>query len=114
MPSSMVSQSSRSRSRAAKGASDVAVAEGVAKKLEELRRAYPNVEIKQIDSTVEYTLGVYQATIKTLLEGAVLAILVVFVFLRDLRATSSRPSPCRCRCSRPSSPWRRSAFRSTW
>ena len=32
-----------------KGASDVAVAEGVAKKLEELRRAYPNVEIKQID-----------------------------------------------------------------
>jgi hydrophobe/amphiphile efflux-1 (HAE1) family protein len=70
-----------------KGASDVAVAEGVAKKLEELKRLYPDVEIKQIDSTVEYTLGVYHATIKTLLEGAVLAILVVFVFLRDLRAT---------------------------
>ena len=70
-----------------KGASDVSVAESVAGKIEELRRAYPDVELKQIDSSVEYTLGVYHSTIKTLLEGAALAILVVFVFLRDLRAT---------------------------
>jgi len=70
-----------------KGASDVTVAQGVAQKLEELKRQYPNVEIKQIDSTVEYTVGVYDSTIKTLLEGAVLAVLVVMVFLRDLRAT---------------------------
>jgi len=71
-----------------KGASDVSVAEAVAEKIEELERAHPGVELKQIDSTVEYTIGVYDSTLKTLLEGAVLAILVVLVFLRDLRATA--------------------------
>ncbi len=70
-----------------KGASDVSVADAVADKIGELKRAYPDVELKQIDSTVEYTIGVYDSTLKTLLEGAVLAILVVLVFLRDLRAT---------------------------
>lgn len=70
-----------------KGASDVSVANGVADKIEELRKAYPDVELKEIDSSVEYTEGVYESTMKTLLEGAVLAILVVLVFLRDWRAT---------------------------
>jgi hydrophobe/amphiphile efflux-1 (HAE1) family protein len=70
-----------------KGASDVAVAREVEAKMEELRRAHPDVELKLIDSAVAYTLGVYQSTMKTLMEGAVLAIVVVFIFLRDLRAT---------------------------
>src|SRR5262250_423543 len=71
----------------AKGASDVVVAADVAKAIEELRKAHPNVELKLIDSMVEYTLGSYHATMKTLLEGAVLAIIVVLIFLRDWRAT---------------------------
>ncbi|MBO0739956.1 MAG: efflux RND transporter permease subunit, partial [Hyphomicrobiaceae bacterium] len=71
----------------AKGASDVVVAGDVAKAIEKLRKAYPNVELKLIDSMVEYTLGSYHATMKTLLEGAVLAIIVVLIFLRDWRAT---------------------------
>jgi hydrophobe/amphiphile efflux-1 (HAE1) family protein len=71
----------------AKGASDVVVAEEVAKKVEELGRAHPDVEIKQIDTMVSYTLNAYKATMKTLIEGAILAIVVVFLFLRDLRAT---------------------------
>src|SRR5215510_10008860 len=71
----------------AKGASDVVVAGDVAKAIEELRKAHPNVELKLIDSMVEYTLGSYHATMKTLLEGAVLAIVVVLIFLRDWRAT---------------------------
>lgn len=70
-----------------KGASDVSVANAVAAEIEKLRRDYPDVELKQIDSSVEYTVGVYDSTIKTLLEGAALAILVVLVFLRDWRAT---------------------------
>ncbi len=70
-----------------KGASDVTVASRVAEKIGELKRDYPQVELKLIDSSVEYTTGVYDSTMKTLIEGAVLAILVVFVFLRDLRAT---------------------------
>jgi hydrophobe/amphiphile efflux-1 (HAE1) family protein len=71
----------------AKGASDVVVARDVATAIEGLRKAHPNVELKLIDSMVEYTLGSYHATMKTLLEGAVLAIVVVLIFLRDWRAT---------------------------
>ncbi len=43
--------------------------------------------MSRIDNTVEYTYGVYQSTMKTLIEGAVLAIIVVLIFLRDMRAT---------------------------
>jgi multidrug efflux pump subunit AcrB len=71
----------------AKGASDVVVAADVAKNVEELRRAHPDVEIKEIDTMVSYTQNAYHATMRTLIEGAVLAIIVVFLFLRDLRAT---------------------------
>ncbi|HWE18528.1 MAG TPA: efflux RND transporter permease subunit [Hyphomicrobiaceae bacterium] len=71
----------------AKGASDTEVAAQVAKTVEELRRAHPDVEIGEIDTMVSYTLGAYHATMKTLIEGAILAIVVVFLFLRDLRAT---------------------------
>jgi multidrug efflux pump subunit AcrB len=71
----------------AKGASDVVVAADVARKIAELQKAHPNVELKLIDSMVVHTLGSYHSTMKTLLEGAVLAIAVVFVFLRDWRAT---------------------------
>lgn len=70
-----------------KGASDTVVARDVALKIEELEKRFPDVKIEQIDTTVAYTFGVYESTMKTLMEGAVLAILVVFVFLRDLRAT---------------------------
>ncbi|HZT46895.1 MAG TPA: efflux RND transporter permease subunit, partial [Hyphomicrobiaceae bacterium] len=69
-----------------KGASDVVVAADVAKKIEELRKAHPNVELKLIDTMVDYTLGAYHSTMTTLIEGAILAIAVVLVFLRDWRA----------------------------
>ena len=70
-----------------KGASETTVADRVAAKLDSLRQTYPDVGVKLIDTTVAYTKGVYESTMKTLIEGAILAILVVFVFLRDLRAT---------------------------
>ena len=71
----------------AKGASDTVVAADVAKKIAELQKAHPDVELKLIDTMVDYTLGAYHSTMKTLIEGAILAIIVVFIFLRDLRAT---------------------------
>jgi hydrophobe/amphiphile efflux-1 (HAE1) family protein len=71
----------------AKGASDVTVEAGVAKKIEEIQKAHPDVRLELIDSQVVHTLGVYNATMKSMIEGAILAILVVFVFLRDWRAT---------------------------
>jgi hydrophobe/amphiphile efflux-1 (HAE1) family protein len=70
-----------------KGASDTTVAEAVTAKVAEISKLYPNVQLTNIDNTVEYTFGVYESTMKTLIEGAVLAIVVVLIFLRDLRAT---------------------------
>ena len=71
----------------AKGSSDVTVEEGVAKRVVELQKRYPGVKLELIDSQVVHTLGVYTATMKSMIEGAALAILVVFIFLRDWRAT---------------------------
>lgn len=70
-----------------KGASDVVVRAAVDKKVEELIRQNPGIDIRLIDTSVDYTVGVYESTMTTLLEGAALAILVVFIFLRDWRAT---------------------------
>ncbi|HYD15504.1 MAG TPA: efflux RND transporter permease subunit [Hyphomicrobium sp.] len=71
----------------AKGESDTTVAAAAAQKIEEIQKLYPDVTLQRIDNTVDYTFGVYQSTMKTLLEGALLAIIVVFIFLRDWRAT---------------------------
>lgn len=70
-----------------KGASDTTVAERIAAKMAEIEKSYSDVSFKKIDTSVEYTYGVYKSTMTTLLEGALLAILVVFIFLRDWRAT---------------------------
>lgn len=70
-----------------KGASDTTVARSVAEEIARITTDYPGTEIDRIDDTVDNTFGTYEATMKTLLEGAALAVLVVFLFLRDLRAT---------------------------
>src|SRR4051812_1880714 len=70
-----------------KGASDVVVAAAVQKRIEALKIAYPDVDLKLIDTSVDFTKGNYEAAISTLFEGAILAVIVVFLFLRDLRAT---------------------------
>lgn len=71
----------------ATGASEAEVEKEVEKHLDTVREKYPGVVLEQIDTTVNYTIGAYTSTMTTLLEGAALAILVVFIFLRDLRAT---------------------------
>lgn len=70
-----------------KGASEVSVAETVSKSLERVRAENPNVNIELIDDSVYFTYGNYEAAMHTLLEGALLAIVVVFLFLRNWRAT---------------------------
>jgi multidrug efflux pump subunit AcrB len=70
-----------------KGASEVSVAEVTNTVVDQLRADNPNVEITLIDDSVFYTYGNYEAAIHTLLEGALLAVLVVFAFLRNWRAT---------------------------
>jgi multidrug efflux pump subunit AcrB len=70
-----------------KGASDVVVAEAVQKRIDGLKAAYPDVDLKMIDTSVDFTKGNYEAAISTLFEGAALAVFIVLLFLRDLRAT---------------------------
>ena len=70
-----------------KGASDVVVAAAVQKRIDALKIAHPDVDLKLIDTSVEFTKGNYEAAISTLFEGAILAVIIVLLFLRDIRAT---------------------------
>src|SRR5882757_3039037 len=71
----------------AKGASDVVLADAVAARIEAIKAANPTVDLKLIDTSVVHTLGNYESAMHTLYEGAILAVIVVFLFLRDWRAT---------------------------
>ncbi len=71
-----------------KGASDVAVFKSVQHELAQLKQQFPGVEIAQVYTTVDYTLEGYRSAIEALIEGSLLAVLVVFIFLRDWRSTA--------------------------
>jgi multidrug efflux pump subunit AcrB len=68
-------------------AGDVAVADKVANALVEVNARHPSAQFAIVDDSVTRTLGNYHSAQTTLVEGAILAIIVVFVFLRDWRAT---------------------------
>ncbi len=71
----------------AKGASDVTVDERVAQRLAKIAAGHPEISFTKVDTQVDNEIGNYRSTMETLIEGALLAVVVVFVFLRDLRAT---------------------------
>jgi len=71
----------------AKGASDVTVHDEAMKKLEEIRKNNPKVNFKILFTRTEYTKEQYRSSMAAMIEGAVLAVVVVFLFLRDWRAT---------------------------
>ena len=71
----------------AKGASDATVADRVTERLDKLAAAHPEVSFNLIDDGVRATKGSYLSAMHSLIEGAVLATLVVLLFLRDWRAT---------------------------
>ena len=70
-----------------KGASDVTVFDQAAEQLHQLERENPKVHFRILYSGVDYIKNQYKSAMEALLEGAVLAVLVVFLFLRDIRAT---------------------------
>ena len=70
-----------------KESSDVQVEERVTKAIEKLQAAQKGVTFTKIYSTVDDTRASFAATEHTLLEGMLLASLVVFLFLREWRAT---------------------------
>ena len=70
-----------------KGSSEISVQEVVDKKLTELNKQYPGVKLTKIDDAVSYTAGNYRAAMESLIEGSVLAVIVVLIFLKNMRAT---------------------------
>jgi multidrug efflux pump subunit AcrB len=71
----------------AKGASDVSVFDDATKKMEEIVKENPGIKFTTLFNSVDYTKGQYKSSMAAMIEGALLAIVVVFLFLRDWRAT---------------------------
>jgi len=71
----------------AQNESDIEVYHGAAEKLRELSERNSNIRFEQIFNSVKYAEAQYHSAMESLIEGAVLAVLVVFLFLRDWRAT---------------------------
>jgi multidrug efflux pump subunit AcrB len=70
-----------------KGASEVAVADAVRAAVVDLRARHPQVRIEEAYNTVAPVEDNYRGSMELLYEGAALAVLVVWWFLRDWRAT---------------------------
>ena len=71
-----------------KGASDVTVFREAEKKLKALEERNPKVRFNLLSTSVTDTEEEYHGAIHAMIEGAVLAVVVVFLFLRDWRATA--------------------------
>jgi multidrug efflux pump subunit AcrB len=71
----------------AKGASDVAVARAVGEELQKILTENPSVHMSTIFTTVDHTIRIYHSALSALIEGSVLAVAVVWFFLRSWRAT---------------------------
>ena len=71
----------------AKGASDVSVYDGAVEALRTLEKENPKVHFTELFTEIEYAKGQYHSALNAMIEGAILAVIVVFLFLRDWRAT---------------------------
>jgi multidrug efflux pump subunit AcrB len=67
--------------------SAVEVGEAVRRKIAQLEAEHPGVRFVEVASGVEPAKASYDASVTMLIEGALLAVLVVWLFLRDWRAT---------------------------
>ena len=72
----------------AKGSSEVTAYDALWKELHKLEKEDPRVHFSEVFTTVDYTKAQYRSAMEGLVEGAILAILVVLLFLRDIRATA--------------------------
>ncbi|MFN0184487.1 MAG: efflux RND transporter permease subunit [Aquabacterium sp.] len=70
-----------------RGAGETDVADGVRAALDRLRAAHPDVTVTEAFNFVDPVVETYEGSMALLLEGAALAVLVVWLFLRDWRAT---------------------------
>ncbi|CAH2600728.1 Efflux RND transporter permease subunit [Rhodovastum atsumiense] len=70
-----------------RGSSEVTVAAEVAQRTAAVQAAHPGVELRRVASTVTFVEAGFHAAIEALVVGSTLAVLVVWLFLRDTRAT---------------------------
>ena len=71
----------------ASGKSDLVAGDNAKQVIATLAQTYPGVTFSLIDDATIYTEGNYHSAMDTLYEGAALAIIVVFLFLKNWRAT---------------------------
>ena len=71
----------------ARGASDVKALDSVEAEIAKILKENPDIGIKRVFTTVEHTRESYRSALMAMIEGSILAVLVVFIFLRDWRAT---------------------------
>lgn len=71
----------------ATGYGEIAVAASVKKALGAVQASNPHLQIKEISSTVPRVKTGYDSSLRALYEGSILAVVVVWLFLRNGRAT---------------------------
>jgi len=71
-----------------KGSSEVTAYDNAWKQLKKLEKENPKVHFSEVFNSVDYTKAQYRSAMEGLIEGAILAVLVVLLFLRDIRATA--------------------------
>jgi len=71
----------------AKGAGEVEVAQGVRAAIERLKLAHPDLQFTEAFNLVDPVIENFNGSMWMLIEGGILAVLVVAFFLRDWRAT---------------------------
>ncbi len=70
-----------------RGTGEVGVGNGARARIAELQAAHPDVKFREVANTTDQVQGSYHASMDALWEGALLAVLVVWWFLRDWRST---------------------------
>src|SRR5689334_15676142 len=71
----------------AKGASEVSTYDLALAELKKIEKEDSKIRFTEIFNVVDYTKEQYRSAMEGLIEGAILAVLVVLLFLRDIRAT---------------------------
>lgn len=71
----------------ATGSSEVSIAKDVEAELAKLKKEFPTISISQVSDSVGRIQSNFDFSMQSLYEGAILAVIVVWLFLRNIRAT---------------------------
>ena len=70
-----------------RGRSDVTVYDAAVAEILKIEKENPGITVRRLFTSVDYTKEQYSSSMASMVEGAILAVIVVFFFLRDWRAT---------------------------